>query len=116
MISHCANFEQVKKYSSHFAKFEQVISHFPAFEQVTIKIVILMTLNKSKKTSKTLVGETGCLCTAFFFSQPPLVSSLTLPWNIARFLDPFHTFSLAHRRLIRDFTLPPFECIGIQFF
>ena len=47
MISHRANFEQVKKHSSHFAKFEQVISHCPAFEQVTIKIVILMTLNKS---------------------------------------------------------------------
>ena len=52
----------------------------------------------------------------FFFSQPPLVSSLTLPWTIARFLDPFYTFSPAHRRVIRDFTLPPFECIGIQFF
>ena len=52
----------------------------------------------------------------FFFSQPPLVSSLTLPWIIARFLDQFYTFSLAHRRVIRDFTLPRFECIGIQFF
>ena len=52
----------------------------------------------------------------FFFSQPPLVSSLTLPWTIARFLDPFYTFSPAHRRVIHDFTLAPFECIDIQFF
>ena len=53
----------------------------------------------------------------FFFFQPPLVSSLTLRWTIARFLDPFYTFSPAHRRVIRDFTPPyPFECIGIQFF
>ena len=51
-----------------------------------------------------------------FSSQPSLVSSLTLPWTIARFLDPFYTFSPAHRRVIRDFTLPPFEYIGIQFF
>ena len=33
-----------------------------------------------------------------FFST----SSLTLPWTIARFLDPFCTFSPAHRRVIRD--------------
>ena len=33
-----------------------------------------------------------------FFST----SSLTLPWTIARFLHLFCTFSLAHRRLIRD--------------
>ena len=33
-----------------------------------------------------------------FFST----SSLTLPWTIARFLDPFCTFSPAHRRMIRD--------------
>ena len=32
-----------------------------------------------------------------FFSA----SSLTLPWTIARFLDPFYTFSPAHRRVIR---------------
>ena len=37
----------------------------------------------------------------------PLTSSLTLPWAIARFLDPFYTFSPAHRRVIRDFTLTP---------
>ena len=36
----------------------------------------------------------------------PLTSSLTLPWAIARFLDPFYTFSPAHRRVIRDFALP----------
>ena len=63
------------------------------------------------------MGETGFLCIAFCSSQPPLVSPLTLPWTIARFLDPFYTFSPAHRRVIRDFTPPyPFECIGIQFF
>ena len=33
-----------------------------------------------------------------FFST----SSLTLPWTIARFLDPFCTFSPAHRRVICD--------------
>ena len=37
IISHFANFEQVKKHSSHFAT---------DFEQVIIKIVILLTLNK----------------------------------------------------------------------
>ena len=39
---------KVKKHSSHFGNFEQVISHFANFEQVIIKIVILLTLNKSK--------------------------------------------------------------------
>ena len=63
------------------------------------------------------MGETGCLCIAFlFFAQPPLVSSLTLPLTIARFLDPFYTFSPPHCRLICDFTPLRFECIGIQFF
>ena len=33
-----------------------------------------------------------------FFS----ISFLTLPWTIARFLDPFCTFSPAHRRVICD--------------
>ena len=61
------------------------------------------------------MGETRCLCIAFFFCQPPLVSSFTLLWTIARFLDPFYTFSPAHRRVTRDFTLP-YESIGIQFF
>ena len=42
----------------------------------------------------------------FFFSLPPLVSSFTLPWTIARFVDPFYTFSPAHLRVIRDFILP----------
>ena len=41
-----------------------------------------------------------------FFST----SSLTLPWTIARFLDPFCTFSPAHRRVIRDtFIFRPFH-------
>ena len=63
------------------------------------------------------MGETWCLCIAFlFFAQPSLVSSLTLPWTIARFLDPFYTFSPPHCRVIYDFTLPQFEWIGIQFF
>ena len=80
--------------------------------------IILVTLSKLKKTnSKTPVGETGCLYIAFFLAQPSLASSLTLLWTIARFLDPFYTFSPAHRRVIRNFTPPkPFECIGIQFF
>ena len=33
-----------------------------------------------------------------FFSK----SSLTLPWTIAGFLQPFYTFSPAYRRVIRD--------------
>ena len=33
-----------------------------------------------------------------FFST----TSLTLPWTLARFLEPFRTFSPAHRRVIRD--------------
>ena len=41
-----------------------------------------------------------------FFS----ISFLTLPWTIARFLDPFCTFSPAHRRVIRDtFIFRPFH-------
>ena len=36
IISHFANFEQVKKLRSHFANFEQVISHFANFELVKI--------------------------------------------------------------------------------
>ena len=44
---------------------------------------------------------------AFFFI---LTSSLTLPWTRARFLDPFCTFSPAHRRMICDtFTFQPFR-------
>ena len=39
-----------------------------------------------------------------------LTSSLTLPWAIARFLDPFYTFSSAHRRVIHDFVLPTPPC------
>ena len=40
-----------------------------------------------------------------FFSTP----SLTLPWTIARFLDPFCTFSSPYRRVIRDtFIFQPF--------
>ena len=41
-----------------------------------------------------------------FFST----SSLTLPWTIARFLDPFCTFSPAHSRVIRvTFIFRPFH-------
>ena len=104
--------KQVKKLSSHFANFEQVIT----------KIVILLNLSKSKNyllfvknyftdfeqvkktNSKTPVGEAGCLCIAFF---PPTLFSVTLPWTIARLLDPFYTFSPAHRRVIHNFTLHP---------
>ena len=39
-----------------------------------------------------------------------LTSSLTLPWTIARFLDPFSTFSPVHRRAICDtFIFQPFH-------
>ena len=52
-----------------------------------------------------------------FFPPNPLSSSLTLPRTIARFLDPFYTFNVAHRRVIRDFTpANPFyrECYGLR--
>ena len=46
----------------------------------------------------------------FFIHIFFLTSSLTLPWTIARFLDPFCTFSSAHRRVIRDtFIFQPFR-------
>ena len=39
-----------------------------------------------------------------------LTSCLTLPWTSARFLDPFFTFSPAHRKFIRDtFIFQPFR-------
>ena len=41
------------------------------------------------------------------FIHQPLTSSLTLPCAIARFLDPFYTFSPAHCRVIRDFAPTP---------
>ena len=45
----------------------------------------------------------------FFIHIFFLTSSLTLPWTIARCLDPFCTFSPAHRRVIRDtFIFQPF--------
>ena len=45
-----------------------------------------------------------------FFST----SSLTLPWTIARFLDPFCTFSPAHSRAIRNtFIFRPFHYLLI---
>ena len=50
----------------------------------------------------------------FFFRIFFLRSSLTLPWTIARFLDPFCTFSPAHRRVIRDtFIFRPFHYLLI---
>ena len=64
--SHLANFEQVKKHSSHFANFEQVISHFADFEQFIIKIVILLTLNKTKKTVKVLWEKPDVYALLFF--------------------------------------------------
>ena len=46
----------------------------------------------------------------FFIHIFFLTSSLTLPWTIARCLDPFCTFSPAHRRVIRDtFIFQPFH-------
>ena len=46
----------------------------------------------------------------FFIRIFFLTSSLTLPWTIARFLDPFCTFSPAHRRVVRDtFIFQPFR-------
>ena len=46
----------------------------------------------------------------FFIHMFFLTSSLTLPWTIARFLDPSCTFSPAHRRVIRDtFIFQPFR-------
>ena len=41
-------------------------------------------------------------CCLLFFIHCFSTSSLTLPWDIARFLHPFYTFSPAHRRVIRD--------------
>ena len=77
----------------------------------------MLTLNKSKKLTAKLLWEKPDAYALLCFPQPSLVSSLTLPWTIARFLDPFYTFSPAHRRVIHDLTPPnPFECIGIQFF
>ena len=45
------------------------------------------------------------------FTLQLLTSSLTLPWAIARFLDPFYTFSPAHCRVIRD-SFPPNPSLG----
>ena len=45
----------------------------------------------------------------FFFIHIFFSTSLTLPWTIARFLDPFCTFSPAHRRVIcNTFIFQPF--------
>ena len=45
-------------------------------------------------------------------------SSLTLPWAITRFLDPFYTFSPAHRRVIHDTFILTFhfyrQCYGFE--
>ena len=71
-----------------------------------------MTLNKSKKLTGNLPWEKLDAYALLF--RPTLLSSLALSWTIARFLDPFYTFSPAHLRVIRDFTTPnPFECIAI---
>ena len=69
-----AGFEQVIIKNSRFADFEQVISknsHFPYFEQAKSYFTDFEQVKKTN--SKTPVGETGCLCIAFFFTQPPLV-------------------------------------------
>ena len=84
LISYSADFEQVKKLISYFADFEQV----------------------KKLATKLLCGETGCLCIFFFFFSHPTLSSLTLWWTIARFLNPFYTFSPAQHRVIHNIAPP----------
>ena len=65
-----------------------------------------------------LTGHMPCQRSlTLLFPPNSSASSLTLPWTIARFLDPFYTFNLAHRKVIRDFTPPnPFyrECYGFE--
>ena len=43
-----------------------------------------------------------CHLSMFFIHIYFSTSSLTLPWTIARFLDPFYTFGPSHRRVIRN--------------
>ena len=86
----------------------------------------MLTLNNSSNTiNKTPLGETGCLSIFLFFVQclgiqffdsphpSPLTSSLNLSWAIATILDPFYTFSPAHRRVIRDFALPTLFTVSV---
>ena len=42
------------------------------------------------------------ICRFYSFTFCFSTSSLSLPWTITRFLDPFYTFSPAHRRVIPD--------------
>ena len=51
-----------------------------------------------------------------FFIHCFSTSSLTIPWAIARFLHPFHNFSPAHCRVIRDifiWTFPDFSVTAL---
>ena len=63
-------------------------------------------LRDAMPRQRSLTHSRQVLPTPSFLPQL-LTSSLTLPWAIARFLDPFYTFSPAHRRVIRDFVLTP---------
>ena len=54
-----------------------------------------------------LMGHHAMLLVTRCFPPQSLTSSLTLPWAITRFLDPFYMFSLAHRRKIWDFSPTP---------
>ena len=58
-------------------------------------------------TVQHLTGRNAMPLVTRCFTTQPLTSSLTLPWAIARFLDPFYTFSPAHCRVICNFTQMP---------
>ena len=78
--------------------------------KVIINFIIIFLKSKVENCQRWyLLGRTsGGFCDVdihlsfFFIHIFFLTSSLTLPWTIARILDPFCTFSPAHRRSIRD--------------
>ena len=78
--------------------------------KVIINFIIIFLKSKVENCQRWyLLGRTsGGFCDVdihlsfFFIHIFFLTSSLTLPWTIARFLDPFCTFSPAHRRVICD--------------
>ena len=68
-----ADFEQVIIKNSHFADSEQVIienSHFSDFEQVIIKLVILLTLNKSQQNLQNSLRRDWMLRQPLFYWLP----------------------------------------------
>ena len=97
------------------------MSHFADFEHVTIKIVILLTLNKSKnilptlnKPKKNLTAKLpwekpDTYAFVFLFRSLPHVTG-TPPW----LLRPMRVSTSSE--LYPDTWLFFFECIGIQFF